>query len=91
MGTASLERIQEDLAGLKQDVAQIKSWVREDWDVSEEADADVRASRKQPLGAMIDHEEMRAEFGSRGARLSGMRKHALFCASCQNPLRVDCS
>ncbi len=63
METITLEKIYARLLQLGRDVEQMKAWLREDFQLSDEVVYEIELSRKRPKKDFITHEEMRKEFG----------------------------
>lgn len=62
MGTITLEKIHEDLQGLKKEISQIKDMLKEDFEVSDEVIKEVKASRLRSKKDLVSQDEMRKEF-----------------------------
>jgi hypothetical protein len=62
MGEVSLEKIHEDIVGLKKDVEHIKTLIEEDYAVAEDVVGEIKKSRKRPDSEFVSHEELKKEF-----------------------------
>lgn len=63
MGAITLEKIHEDLIGLKKEMKHIKILLEENFELSEDVIKEIEESRKRPKEEFISHEEMKKEFG----------------------------
>jgi len=61
MGTITLERIHEDIIGLKKEMEKLRLIVAENYELSNDVVEDIKASRKNK--DLVSQEEMRKEFG----------------------------
>lgn len=63
MPRVTLEQLHEDLVSVKEEISRLRALVQEDFELADDAKADIKASRKRPSTAMVSHDEMRREFG----------------------------
>jgi len=61
MGTITLERIHEDLIGLKKEMEKLRLIVAENYELSDDLVEDIKSSRKNKV--LVSQEAMRKEFG----------------------------
>jgi len=62
MGTISLEQVHQDILHLQKDIAEIKSMIAKDYELSDQAKKELDDARKTPLADYISQEEMEREF-----------------------------
>ena len=62
MADVSLEKIHEDIMGLRKDVERIKTLVEEDYGVADDVVFEVEESRKRPKSEFVSHDDMKKEF-----------------------------
>ena len=63
MSSITLEKIHEDLNGLKKEIEHMRTLIEEDFELSDDVVKEINESRKRPKEELISHEEMRKEFG----------------------------
>ncbi len=61
--TTTLTQIHKDLIELKGEIRDIKMFIKEDFELSDEVTKEIEESRKRPKEDFISHEEMKKEFG----------------------------
>jgi len=61
--TTTLTQIHKDLIELKGEMKDIKMFIKEDFELSDEVTKEIEESRKRPKEDFISHEEMKKEFG----------------------------
>lgn len=63
METINLNQVYQQLINLKQEVADLKIIIEEEFDVAEDVIKEIEESRKRPIKEFISHEDMKKEFG----------------------------
>lgn len=58
----TLEKIHQDIVGLKKEVEHLKTLVEEDFELADGVVKDIEASRKRSRKEFVSNEDMRKEF-----------------------------
>lgn len=63
MVSITIEHIHEDIMGLKQEIAHLRTIIEEDYELKDDVILAIKESKARSSKEMISHEEMRKEFG----------------------------
>lgn len=62
MSEITLDKIHEDIMGLRKDIEHIKSVVDEEYELVDDVVIDIKKSKNRAEKEFVSHEEMRKEF-----------------------------
>ncbi|RLG12944.1 MAG: hypothetical protein DRN71_05545 [Candidatus Nanohalarchaeota archaeon] len=63
MSTATLEQVDENILAVKQELDEIKDYIKEEYmELSDETKNKIEEPRKRPISEMKTHEEMERKF-----------------------------
>ena len=63
MEQITINQIHKDLIELKEEIAELRAFIEEDFELTDNVSEEIDYSRKRPKREFISHEEMRKEFG----------------------------
>ncbi len=63
METITLNKIYEQLVNMNREIQQIKLWMAEDFELSEDVILEIETSREKPRSGFVSHADMKEEFG----------------------------
>lgn len=63
METITLEKIHNDILGLKEEIKQMRVFIEEDFEIADDVIKEIEESQKRPEKEFISHKEMGNEFG----------------------------
>ncbi len=63
METITLNKIYEQLMRMNQEIQQMKLWMAEDFELSDDVILEIETSREKPRSEFVSHADMKEEFG----------------------------
>jgi len=63
METITLNKIYEQLVNMNREIQQMKLWMAEDFELSEDVILEIETSREKPGNEFVSHVDMKEEFG----------------------------
>ena len=62
MTSVTLEQINKNIIGLKNDIEEIKEYMREDYELADDLKKEIEEAKKTPRSKFIKHEEVVKKF-----------------------------